>query len=955
MNRLTLAGITALAATFSAFTPGMGLPQAPGVPRSPVAAVQRTVYPNGLVLLCKEVHAAPVVSVWMYYRVGSRNEVQGQLGISHQVEHMMFKGTEKLGPGDIDRLFSERGGVNNAMTTQDFTAYNETLPSSALPVALRVEADRMRHSAMDPDQLTHERTVVLSELEGDENSPAFKLDAAVTEAAFEANPYRNPVGGYLYDVHRFTDKQVRDYYLSHYAPNNCTIVVVGDFVTSVLKKVVGGYFATDHPIQVETHLITQERPQNGERRVNVEGVGDTGYVEIAYHVPETGARDHYVMDVISTVLGSGRSSRLYRALVEKGLATEVSAGDPDMKDPFLMEITATVAAGHTQVQVEQAIESELDALTTNPVSADELKKTINQVKASFVYRDDSVTSQASDLGFYASILDYRYLDTYLDRISALTTEDVQRVAAQYFTRENRTVGWFIPRPPRPGEAPPTTGHSGPLHYRPTHKALLAAGASPAAPGVGPLTAGLESLIGRKHRRHVGSTGTGLSAGTVSSALLARLTPTGSATRPVVLRRTLPNGMVVVVYPNHSNPDVSISGSLKAGAFLDPPGKAGLANFTATMLDRGTTTRTEEQFASALDFVGANIDVSAGGSGTFFTAHCLDENLPLVLEMLSDGLQNPAFATPVFDRVKNELLTAIKEADDDPASVSNENLFANLYPADHPLHWQTMGDSETVRAITREDLREFHSRYYRPDLVGLVVVGDVDPDQVFGEISRAFGEWTAVGPIPTTEPPAPEGQASPTRVVKTMPEKSEALVSIGFRGISRSDPRYYPAYLMNLIMGNDDFNSRLMKDVRDRQGLVYYVASHWTAGILPGPWVLEMETNPANVDAAVAAALTDVRAMQKDGATPAEMRLFKGWVTGNQALQLETDAGVADMLMQANYFDLGANYLWNYPRLIDAVTLKQVKAAAADLLHPESAVISIAGPYPQPAAPPTASP
>ena len=926
--------------------------------RASEAPVIRSTYPNGLVLLSQESHAAPVVSVWVYYKVGSRDEVIGIRGISHQVEHMMFKGTDRLGPGDIDKLFSERGGVNNAMTTQDYTAYNESLPSSALMVALKVEADRMEHASMLASELAHEKSVVLSELEGDENSPLYKLDSAVTEAAFCSHPYHTPIGGFLADVHGFDRAQVEHYYATHYGPNNAILVVVGDFNTPALKKVVGQLFSGDKWRPVAEHPIPPESPQNGERRVNVSGVGDTSYVEIAYHVPATGRHDHYVMDVISTVLGSGRSSRLYRSLVQKGLATEVQAGDPDMKDPFLMQITATVATGHTSKEVEDAIELEIERLKTDPVTDRELQKTVNQVKASFVYRDDSVTDQASELGMYASLGDYRYMDTYLPHILAVSPADIPAAAQKYFTVENRTVGWYIPRPPRPGEALPTGGRAGAMHYKqlPSLAAWnhphLNAGLWSEHGKVGPtnrraptdLPASLERLIGRRRPKPKANAKSEADMNDDANSLLI---PSSTRNRVTPVRQALSNGLVVIVYPNHSNPDVSISGGIRAGAFSDPPGKEGTASLTAAMLEHGTTGRSEEEIAATLDYVAASVDVTAGGSGTFFTGHTLVENLPLTLHVLAEELQRPTFPPAVFARVKNEVLTEIQAANDDPTTVASHNLFAALYPEDYPLHWPVTGTVDTVSRVTREDLQQYHDRYYRPDLSEIVIVGDVDPQSAIKEVARSFEDWNVSGPPPDTTPPAIGGDAPATRIVKTMPDKSEAVVAMGFRGISRNNPDYYAAYLMNLILGNGDFNSRLMKDIRDRNGLVYYVASSWEAGLAPGPWVLEMEANPSDVDRAVAAAVSDLQAMQAGGATPDEIHLFKGWVKGNRALQLETDAGIADTLMQDEYFGLGLDFLWKYPALVGAVTPHQIADAARRYLHPDAAVISIAGPYPPP--------
>jgi len=379
--------------------------------------------------------------------------------------------------------------------------------------------------------------------------------------------------------------------------------------------------------------------------------------------------------------------------------------------------------------------------------------------------------------------------------------------------------------------------------------------------------------------------------------------------------------------------------------MDPPGKSGVANFTAAMLSHGAGGRTEEQIASQLDFVGATVDMMAGGASTVFQAHALDERLPLTLDILADELARPTFDAAIFPRVMNEIATDIQTTHDDPAAVSNEALMAALYPPENGLHWPVTGTAETLRTITRADLEAFHSRYYRPDLTTVVIVGDIDPIAALSLVQKSFGGWTAVGPAPSVDLPSLQDQLPSARVVTTMPDKTEAVVSMGFRGISRQDPDYYAATLMNLILGSDDFNSRLMRDIRDRRGLVYYVGSGFSAGRVAGPWTLRMESSPNDVDRAITAATEDIRALQARGVTAQEMSLFKRLVAGNQALQLESSAGIADWLVQSELYGLPLDYLWQYPELIGAVTPAQLDATAPRLLHPDNLVVSIAGPYP----------
>jgi zinc protease len=418
--------------------------------------VQQSTLPNGLIVLTKEVHSAPVATFWIWYRVGSRNEIPGRTGISHWVEHMLFKGTPTFGKGEIMRLVNKNGGVLNGFTWIDYTTYLESLPSERLELALQIESDRMANCVFAAHEVDSERTVIISEREGAENFPQFLLDEEVTAAAFKVHPYRHGVLGWRCDLQAITRDDLYDHYRTFYTPNNAVAVAVGDFDTAWLLEKIAHYFSPIPAGPTVPVVRSVGPPQTGERRVTVQQPGGASYFQVAFHVPDARHADFFPLFVLSAVLdgvksmnlfgrGSpGRSARLYRALVETGLATEVDCSFWVSKDPGLFTVTATVRAGSSLQAVEAAVLAELEKVAREPLAAAELAKVLKQAKAQFVYAGDGVVNLAYWLGLLEMVTSHRDYDLFLERLAAVTPDDVQGVAAQHLTSTNRTVGWFVP-------------------------------------------------------------------------------------------------------------------------------------------------------------------------------------------------------------------------------------------------------------------------------------------------------------------------------------------------------------------------------------------------------------------------------------------------------------------------------------------------------------------------------
>jgi len=416
----------------------------------------KTTLDNGLTILVKELHAAPVASFWVWYRVGSRNEYTGITGISHWVEHMLFKGTPTFPKGVAEKAIARDGGVFNGMTAHDFTTYFATLPAAHVELALRIEADRMANALFDPEEVAAERSVIISERQGAENMPEFLLNEELMAATFRVHPYGNDIVGHMCDLETMTRDQLHAHYRTYYAPQNALAVAVGDFDTGEMVRLIESRFgAISRGLDIPV-VSAIEPPQMGERRVIREGEGQVAYFEMAFRAPSVRESDFFALTVLDAILsgasgmtffGGGltnKSSRLYRALVAAEFAIAVSGSLTPAVDPFVYSIFAVVRAGRTLVELEGALNAEIERVIAEPVTQQELSKAIKQAKAQFAYSSESVTSQALWLGFSEIFADHTWFENYIANLSAVTVADVQRVAQKYLRQSNRTVGWYVP-------------------------------------------------------------------------------------------------------------------------------------------------------------------------------------------------------------------------------------------------------------------------------------------------------------------------------------------------------------------------------------------------------------------------------------------------------------------------------------------------------------------------------
>jgi len=422
--------------------------------------VTRATLDNGLKVLIQEEHTAPLASVWCWYKVGSKHESPGLTGVSHWVEHMNFKGTTNIPRERIKGIIEQFGGAWNGYTWVDQTTYLETATRDALDRMLFIEAERMANGLYHPDDCESERTVIISELLGGENDPDQLLDQEVTATAFKAHPYRQPTIGWLSDLQSMTRDDLYSYYRRHYVPNNATLVIVGDIAAGQALSRAEHHFGKIPPGAFPTYSRTMEPEQTGERRVTIRKNGTTAYIKAAFHAPAIGDSRFLPLLLLDASLTGAkglnlwssfrvappqRRARLYRALVERGLASSVSGSLLPTEEPFLYTISVTATEGISLASAEAALLEELERLQQDAISEGELAKAKQQLKVRLVFDSDSITNIAHQLGYYETIAGADLFLTLQQRIAAVTLDEVAAVGRATFNPSNRTIGWFDPQ------------------------------------------------------------------------------------------------------------------------------------------------------------------------------------------------------------------------------------------------------------------------------------------------------------------------------------------------------------------------------------------------------------------------------------------------------------------------------------------------------------------------------
>jgi zinc protease len=867
------------------------------------ANVKKTVLDNGLTILTKEVHSAPVVTVQVWYKIGSRNEAPGVNGIAHQLEHMLFKGTKDR-PVQFGRLFAALGSSFNAFTSYDQTAYFGTVEKNKLTSLLTLEADRMQNATIDTEKLTGEKRVVISELQGYENSPNYRLNRAVQRAAFPTSPYGLTVGGTKADVQKFTPEQVRSYYDSYYAPNNATLVVVGDFDTANLMTKVQETFGKlpRRELKVTQPEITAATAAP-KRRILLKEPGSTQIAMEVYPLPKAVDPDVPAIDVMNYVLTEGRSSRMYQSIVETGIATSLDGGASNLAEGGWYEISSIVEVGKSLPKLEATIDKEIKLIQTKAATPTEIARAKAQLKAGYLLGNRDINSQARQLGNDQTTTgDYQFTDKYLAGVERVTAADIQRVAKKYLPASQKTIGFFQPTQ--------ISGQSAPSE-------------------------------GSKQTSESFSPGEPVDPAEVAKYLPPLDADTTSQKQSLPQEVKFENGLRVFLLPDTSTPTITLSGNIQAGTEYDSLSKAGLANLTATNLMSGTQTKTALELAKTLENRGATLGFGASREGVSLGGNSLSKDLPILIQTLTDVLQNANFPADQVELSRQRALTTLKLELDSPNVVARRKFQQTVYPKNHPF--TIFPTAKTLTGLKIADLKTFYSQHYLPSNTMLALVGDFKVADVKRLLESSLGKWSTTATAVKLNYPAAQLPAQQVKVSPPLPGKTQSITLMGNKAIDRKDPRYYSALVLNQILGGDTLSSRLGTEIRDRQGLTYGITSSFAASKQQGTFIVSMQTAPEDAQKATQSTIALLKDLQAKGVTESEVANAKSSIASGYTVDLAAPDEIAGATLGNAIYGLNPNEIIEFPKKIKAVKIEQVNQVAKELISPDRLVVVTAGP------------
>ena len=859
---------------------------------------------NGMRVLLLPDASIPVVAACVVYHVGSRNEAVGHTGATHLLEHLLFKGSAKFNPATgrpVARTLERVGASFNATTWFDRTNYYETLPAQHLELALELEADRMRHALLRPEDLASEMTVVRNEFERGENDPFDVLLKQSFAVAFREHPYHHPTIGWRDDIENASIDRLRHFYDTFYHPNNASLILVGAFERAEALDLVARHYGPLPPSPAEIPTVfTREGAQEGELRFIVRRSAEVGWVVTSWRTPAAAHADTHALAVLSDALTSGVTSRLHQRLVEAGRCLNVQSIAWQLRDPGLFQVFTVLNQDTAPHEVEATIREELAAVARDGLTEEELERARVQVEAQVAFHRDSPGQVAAALTEAVSAADWRFYLDYLERTRAVSRDDVQRVAATYFTDDAISVGYFVPR----GNGRNGGGRS--------------EAAAPSAAALRPQPCRLRPEIA-----------------------------------PQVQEVALPGGARIFLAPRHHNPTVHLHGSLLAGHALEPQGGWTAASALPEMLERGTERLDRMALARTLEDRGIELDVSGESFNpleVFCSGRCLARHTALMLELLVDMLRRPTFPEDELEKVRILRLGELAQAQEDTFLRAYEGLTRLIYPSGHPHFRRALEDRKAgLEALDRIALVDAHRRLFGPASLVLALVGDFDPGAVSAQLASLLEGWRGgVADPPDVARMGPaDGRVGECR--ESMPDKPNLDVVLGHAGgLRRRDDDFLAAVLGNSVLGHSTLSSRLGQRLRDREGLTYGVISRFFgASLVDGPWAVTLSVALANLDRAVTSVRDEIERLLADGPDDAEMDDERAAMAGSYRVALATPAGVAREVARLARHRLPVSEIDTLPEAVLATPTAAVREALRRHVDPSRLAVAVAGELTEP--------
>jgi len=820
---------------------------------------------NGLELIIREDRSSPVVSAQAWCRAGSIDEGRWMgAGLSHVLEHMLFKGTTTRGPGRIDQEVQAAGGYMNAYTSFDRTVYWINVPDTGARVAIDILCDIFQNATLPAEELVKELDVIRREMDMGEDDPGRRSSKGLFSNAYTRSPYRYPVIGLPDIFNRITREDVLAYYTEKYSPNNCFLVVVGNIrPADVIEQVTAGFSAARGRAIVDS-VLPIEAPQTAPRETLDEAPIELCHFHMAWHIPELRHRDIPALDVLSTLLGSGRSSRLYRSVRERSAV--VHSVNAWIYTPALGGLfgVSGVCDGDKYSAARDEILAEVSRMAFEPVYPGELAKAVKQFTAGMLSSRKTMEGQAQDLGGnWMAAHDLGFSERYLEGVKRVSAEDLQRVVRTYLVDSNRTIFSLLPKGMRP---------------------------------------------------------------------VVENTTESAADHPI-RRYELSNGLRLLVKEDHRLPFVQFRLAFSGGLLTESTSDSGITSMLSRLFIKGTTTRSAEQIADTIEGIGGSLDAYGGNHSFGLSAEVLRDDFAAGLELFADILRNPTFPQSAFEREREAQLASLRGQRDQLLQCAFKAMRRGLF-GDVGYGLDAAGTEDSIRKLTPDDLRACHSRLAVPNNGVLAIYGDVHVDAVRGAVEAVLEGWK---PSPLAEIPELAPRVHIPRSEEQR-DKEQAVIALGFPGTSFDAPDRFALELLQEACS--DMGSRLFMRIRDELGLAYYVGASNFPGRITGYFAFYCGTAPDQVDRVEVELRAQAEKLRAEGLTAEELERAKAKVVGQRKIARQDLGQFALTTALDELYGLGYSNFETEAERIEAVTLEDIRIAAARHLDPAKSVVAI---------------
>jgi zinc protease len=857
------------------------------------AGVYTTTLKNGLKVVVAEDRSAPVVQSAVWYGFGSLEETPGKTGLAHALEHMSFRGTPEISSGGLDDIVARMGARMNGETTYDYTQLYFTVPSDKLDVALGIESDRMAHLALRAQDWAIERGAVLNELDGDASSPFFDLLSRVRAAAYPNQPTgRTPVG-LRADVANATVADIAKYYHEWYAPNNATLVVAGDVDhTAVFAK--AQRFFGSIPSRQLPPKSTASPVASGGKTVEAAFPFPFEVLDLAYAIPGDSEAGEPAVSTLATLIANQRSP-FYQALVQTNIALGLEANADTQVRGGLLNVFIILNPGHGSDEAQRVFQTTMNQVLANGFDPDLVTAAKRMTIAERIYSADSVEGLGSLAGYTYGIVGEK-IAAEDDRLAALTSADLLAAAKKYLSTPT-VVGHL-----RPNDAPPKGSSQ-------KSDAAASDDFSKRVPN-GPI---------------------------VEPAWIATAVRTPSTARSPLapVSFTLSNGLRVLVQQKTDRPTFVLTGAIDSSPAFAPPGKEGIVRLASSVADYGSEAYPFALRRKTTDELGAYVT-----TGESFSARGQTADFEKIAAIVADGVAHPSFADPWLSIERSQLSNSLQTEESISGVMVDRAYQELLLAADDPSLRQATPRS--VESITRDDLRSFAARYWRPDLTSIAVVGPMAPERVRAALESAFGTWQAAGPKPDAHlmamPPASRGHD----FIGT--DANQVFVRLGQPAVARSNPDYDAFQVFNQILGGEGaFESRLWQELRQKRGLVYSVDSSLDANEDRGDFRVQFNAGPQRVVEAVKLIRSELTRMQNEPVSQTELDEAKGRLVSDALLDEASTEGQGEQLLDIATYGLPLDYYRTLNERFARITVADVQRIARTYVKPDRMVQVYSGP------------